>query len=789
MEQGTKRRKLSSGSYEAVSPAVSNTNTTAQAAALSAEDQQPTKDHRRSLFVRSLPASVTTERLTEFFSESFPIKHATVVLDPQTKVSRGFGFVTFVDAEDTQAALAQFNNAVLDGRKIKVEVAEARHRDTEDGAVAGAEGTKKKGGKNITAEKIREQIQKSRAEVQPPRLIVRNLPWSIKTGDDLAGLFRSYGKVKHAVVPKKGPRVQYGFGIVVLRGKKNAEKAIAGVNGKVVDGRTLAVDWAVDKQTWEEQQQQQQQQQGTTEAAQASGGDEGSKMQQHQAKNAKKADGITPSEEVDSDEEDLQEEEHIHNDDDTDASDDGSDEDGSADLDAEEDESENDLSEAESDEGDRNRDTRNDSTVFIRNLPFTADDDILKEHFSQHFGPVRYARVVYDPETERSRGTAFVCFFNQEDAKECVKNAPKHESPGDKAADNNSKKRKAETLKHSILQNEASDPSGKYTLDGRVLQVSRALSREDANQRASEASEKRDIRDRDKRRLYLLSEGSISKSSKLYELLGKAEIDIRETSQRQRQRLIKSNPNLCLSLTRLSVRNIPRGIGSKELKALAREAVVGFAKDVKEGLRQPLSKEELKRGGEEMREAERRRKLAGKGIVKQAKVVFENKEGSKVKEGAGRSRGYGFIEYVTHRNALAGLRWLNGHYVKAPNSGGEKGKRLIVEFAIENAQVVQRRNERERKFKELGPKPKDGPDKEHAGGVGRSASERKDRNLKRKRDGKSNGKNQAKPAGAGAGAAASAEASKDVDDEEKNRIAKRNRIIAKKRQARKARKG
>ncbi|KAK0933523.1 RNA recognition motif-containing protein, partial [Friedmanniomyces endolithicus] len=38
-----------------------------------------------------------------------------------------------------------------------------------------------------------------------------------------------------------------GFGFVLMRGRKNAEKAIEGVNGKVVDGRTLAVDWSVEK--------------------------------------------------------------------------------------------------------------------------------------------------------------------------------------------------------------------------------------------------------------------------------------------------------------------------------------------------------------------------------------------------------------------------------------------------------------------------------------------------------------------------------------------------------------
>lgn len=66
-----------------------------------------------------------------------------------------------------------------------------------------------------------------------------------------------------------------------------------------------------------------------------------------------------------------------------------------------------------------------------------------------------------------------------------------------------------------------------------------------------------------------------------------------------------------------------------------------------------------------MVKADLARKDAGKGIVKQAKVVFESEGGSKVSEkgGAGRSRGYGFIEYYTHRSALMGLRWLNGHSI------------------------------------------------------------------------------------------------------------------------------
>src|SRR6266487_1072929 len=94
----------------------------------------------------------------------------------------------------------------------------------------------------------------ARLGLKLPKLIIRNLPWSIKEPDQLALLFRSYGKVKHVTLPRKKANAQAGFGFVVMRGRKNAEKALAGVNNKVVDGRTLAVDWAVEKEVWEEQQ-------------------------------------------------------------------------------------------------------------------------------------------------------------------------------------------------------------------------------------------------------------------------------------------------------------------------------------------------------------------------------------------------------------------------------------------------------------------------------------------------------------------------------------------------------
>ncbi|KAJ5176406.1 uncharacterized protein N7482_002283 [Penicillium canariense] len=672
------------------------------------------KQPNKTLFVRSLPASATTEGLAEFFSQSYVIKHATVVLNPETKVSKGFGFVTFADLEDAQSALEELNGSKFDGKKIRVEYAEPRHREIDE-----------KLGRSIpsaAALKSKQEREDQRLQNQPPRLIIRNLPWSIETTEQLSRLFLSFGKVKHAVLPKKGDKLQ-GFGFIVLRGKKNAEKAIEWLNGKEIDGRQLAVDWAVDKEAWENAKEDNEEKEEGKSKARRSSGEEASL-----------------DEDEDDDMEDL------------------------ADL-------EGDLENGGEDEEEvkDKEDERTECTIFLRNLPFTCTNESLYEHFSQ-FGSLRYARIVVDHETERPRGTGFVCFWKSEDAITCVRNAPRTtEMPtGDKD-------RSKPALKHSVLQNEDADPSGKYTMEGRVLQVARAVNKNEATRLEEEGVSRRLVRDKDKRRLYLLAEGTIASNTPMYKKLSPSEIKMREASFKQRETFIKKNPALHLSLTRLSIRNIPRHITSKDLKQLARQAVVGFATDVTNEVRQPLSKEEQSRFSEEMKEQDRLRKTKKLGIVRQAMIVYETREGTKVPEkgGGGRSRGYGFIEYFTHRHALMGLRWLNGHAIDIPANNDEEDKdrrkRLVVEFAIENVQVIKRRKELEEKQrleKENDPEEKDQ----------KADSQDDKKGTKRKRSGK--GKE-----GEGEG-----EGERDGEEDE-DKIAKRNRIIAQKRMKRRARRG
>ncbi|EEY22550.1 nucleolar protein [Verticillium alfalfae VaMs.102] len=620
----------------------------------------------RSLFVRSLPPDATSESLADYFSQHFPVKHATVVVDQATKESRGFGFVTLTDAEDALEAKAKLNNELWEGRRITVDLAEARNRDQNSSAI--------------------EEAWVS------PKLIIRNLPWSVKTPAQLQALFQSYGKIKFADLPMNNGRLR-GFGFVTIRGEKNAENAIKAMNGKGIDGRTIAVDWAVEKEEWDNQQGAEVDTEKPVRSAKKIKEKPEEKPESKTEKTAKKSvkSAQPASDDADAqlnadlenfmkntmgnleDEEDSDEEEESDEDDDE--------EDDGAKLEESDEEEESDAEESKPTEQPEaaKKTTNNDSTVFIRNLPFTTTDEQLKSHFAR-FGPVRYARVVMDRATDRPAGTGFVCFFDEADSKACVKNAPRSQAA-------------PLVGKHSILQDETADPEGKYTLDGRLLSVAQAVSKDDAGRLAADAGVKR--RANDKRRLFLLEEGQLDTRSAMYKSLSQAEIMMRDKSRQQRKKLVEGNPSLHISLTRLAVRNIPHSMTSKELKQLAREACVGFATDVTNGLRQPLSKEEKARANKEAKEAEHNRKLKGKGIVRQAKIEFESRDGSKVTEAAGgKSRGYGFIEYSSHRWALMGLRWLNGHQMD--NDQGRK-QRLVAEFAIENAQVVQRRKATEGK--------------------------------------------------------------------------------------------
>ncbi len=80
----------------------------------------------QKLFVGGISFSTTSDGLREFFAQSGEVVSASVVTDKFTGESRGFGFVEMASAEEANQAVAQLNGRELDGRRLRVEVAQPR---------------------------------------------------------------------------------------------------------------------------------------------------------------------------------------------------------------------------------------------------------------------------------------------------------------------------------------------------------------------------------------------------------------------------------------------------------------------------------------------------------------------------------------------------------------------------------------------------------------------------------------------------------------------------------------
>ena len=78
------------------------------------------------LFVGGLSWDTLSDGLRGAFSKFGPIVEATVIIDRDTGRSRGFGFVTFERPSDADECVKQMHGAELDGRTLKVNLAEAR---------------------------------------------------------------------------------------------------------------------------------------------------------------------------------------------------------------------------------------------------------------------------------------------------------------------------------------------------------------------------------------------------------------------------------------------------------------------------------------------------------------------------------------------------------------------------------------------------------------------------------------------------------------------------------------
>lgn len=72
------------------------------------------------LLIRNLARTTTESALRALFEAHGSVQSCTLVMDKDTGLSKGFGFVEMPKAGEAKAALKLLNNLVVDGSKIRV---------------------------------------------------------------------------------------------------------------------------------------------------------------------------------------------------------------------------------------------------------------------------------------------------------------------------------------------------------------------------------------------------------------------------------------------------------------------------------------------------------------------------------------------------------------------------------------------------------------------------------------------------------------------------------------------
>lgn len=542
------------------------------------------------------------------------------------------------------------------------------------------------------------------------RLIIRNLPFNITRPTQLTDYFNPYGQVLEINIPtvrnesnRHGDNDAFrgrGFAFVQYAKRAEAEKAMEALNGSIVKTRAIAVDWALAKSVYDK-----------LESADTNEG--------AAAEVAEDVDVDVEAESSGSAESELDE---IEDQIDTDH----------MNIDT------NETSDTESVEVDPS----SSSTVFIRNLSFETEEEDLEEYFLSKLpgSTIEYCKIVRNPDTGASRGTAFIKFKNSLNAKEAVEISEKAVASNDagQLADL-AEKRTKKGFKSIVNDPDAlmPDQAAGFILNGRLLNISLAVDRKEASELGRRRAldkissllneEGRDkILDqlfvvpigkgvnnnnsnsipRLKRNLALINESVPSEQDTE---LPTAEVKAREMVIQNRAKSSAKNPNLMLSTTRLAVHHLPPRVNESQLKDVIYAGVKeARAMAMKPGNPLKLSKKMLTL----LPQFDSISKIhSGMHQIKIILHKSKNSGGTEEETKSAKSRGYGFVEWRHPLMALLCVRWFRlssswstsgiSQMIKSraralardyPTDPEAQISTPVVEFATEKLNVLKKRS-------------------------------------------------------------------------------------------------
>lgn len=248
--------------------------------------------------------------------------------------------------------------------------------------------------------------------------------------------------------------------------------------------------------------------------------------------------------------------------------------------------------------------------AFIRNIPFEATEEAVKELFEQ-FGAVSYALINMDKITGRPRGSAFVRFIDESSLAKCL-----------------------------------AHPSDELSLNGRALNVSQALPKEQVQAIAEQQAEQ--SKPKDKRNIYLLDSSRVG-----------SDVPISDNDRRKRQALetrandlLKSNLHLFVSPNRLSIHNLPKSWSDETLRMHLGHAVNDKSAKV----------------------------LESRIMRDMARLDAD---------GQAKSKGYAFVAYEKAEHAEKALMMLNNNPFII-----QRDRRPIVQYSLENRVALAKKEKR-----------------------------------------------------------------------------------------------
>ncbi|GEQ71986.1 hypothetical protein JCM33374_g5672 [Metschnikowia sp. JCM 33374] len=196
-----------------------------------------------SLFVGDLDTEVTEPELFARFNKDYPgeVKQVKIMMDMNTGVSKGFGFVRFLSVEAQQKALKTMNGILIGQRPIRLGLANGSSQES-------STSTLKKSNETSASAVHIAQPQPALTPFTDPnntKITVKGVISAI-TRDELVAHFLPFGHLVYCKVDYTNSmaHVKYLF-------RASAEKALLFMHGFVVNGSRLVLRWGREKPSTE----------------------------------------------------------------------------------------------------------------------------------------------------------------------------------------------------------------------------------------------------------------------------------------------------------------------------------------------------------------------------------------------------------------------------------------------------------------------------------------------------------------------------------------------------------